>query len=128
VFPMGKNSSGSSSRHAARCRQSMRWIHSSAPRGYRAEPTANITAGRALGTIDSANPRRWAPMRASSSCPRLQRQASHPCARFHKGYDPSKCNVLRVLSLCVGGIVDPSRNVMDVGGDGGAGGREGVLR
>ena len=43
----GKNSSGSSSRHAARCRQSMRWIHSSAPQGYRAEPTANITAGRA---------------------------------------------------------------------------------
>lgn len=32
VFPIGKNSSGSSSRHTARCRQSMRWF-SPSPRG-----------------------------------------------------------------------------------------------
>jgi hypothetical protein len=51
----------------------------------------------------------------------IQRQASHPCARFHKGCEPREGNFVRAPSLSVERVVDPPRTVMNAAGAGGVG-------
>ena len=87
VFPMGKNSSGSSSRQAARSRQSMGWFTPLPSKGVVLRTVITDDPWKSAGR--AAHPRVGPGLPCWDAAVRpsfIQRQASHPCARLHKGF------------------------------------------